>query len=301
MQISQCYQILEVSPHASDEEIATIYKQLAMKFHPDRNRDRLEWAHEKMSSLNQAYSTIMGHRFSQGMPKTRAPEQERRQQPAREKPAEREKSRQQEPGPRPANKKRNVDEQLDEVTRESVIRTFGKIRESVNDSLYRFFQYNLYNLIRRDEVFNRGTFNSIVMNLRRSFHAVKKLHGETRDLDVRRHLDVFNAMIFNFYKASECLNVIDSYNDLYDVQAYRQYKKADDLLQHAQKEIFYDRHNRGYPKIEHALALVIQAQKIFKSVLAMFSDSSWAVETGIKLSYATAFREYVELFFSEEE
>ena len=171
----------------------------------------------------------------------------------------------------------------------------------MNDSLYRFFQYNLYNIIRRDEVFNRGTFNSIVMSLRRAFHTVKKLREETLDIDIRHHMDVFNDMIFTFYKASECLNVIDSYNDLYDVQAYRQYKKADDMLHQAQKEIFYDRHNRGYPKIEHALGLIIQSQKLFKGVLALFSDSSWAVETGIKLAYATALREYVELFFSEEE
>ncbi|HOO73486.1 MAG TPA: J domain-containing protein [Spirochaetota bacterium] len=286
MQIAQCYEFLNISPASTDDEISAMYKKLALQYHPDRNRERLEWAHEKMTVLNFAYSTVMSHRF------TNAPRpDEKRRETAEKRPA-----------PEPVKKPRKpVDEQLEKITRESMIKTFIKIRESVNDSLYRFFQFNLYNQIRREEVFNRGIFNEIVFNLRKSYHAIKKLHEQTKDDDIRRHMDVFNSMIFNFYKASECLNIIDSYSDLYDVQAYRQYKNADELLHQAQKELFYDRHNRGNPKIEYALSHIIQSQKIFKSVLALFADSSWAVETKIKLAYATSLREYVELFFIEEE
>lgn len=53
-------------------------------------------------------------------------------------------------------------------------------------------------------------------------------------------------MIFDFYRASECLNIIDSYNDSYEVDAYRMYKRGDEHLHKAEKELFYDRHNRGF-------------------------------------------------------
>jgi curved DNA-binding protein CbpA len=285
MQITQCYSFLNISPAATDDEIAAVYRQLALQYHPDKNRDRLQWAHEKMSFLNYAYSTIMGQRFSKDA--AREPE------PAR-KPA----------GPdtvKPSKHARPRDSQLEKVAREVTIKSFAKIRETANDALYRFFQYNLNNIIRREEVYNRGVFTNIVFVLRKTYHAAKKLAEQTRDADILHHLKIFNAMIFNFYKASECLNIIDSYADLYDVQAYRQYKQADELLHRAHKELFYDRHNRGHARIEAALSLVIQAQKLFKGVLTLFSDSSWAVETEIKLAYATALRDYVELFFTDED
>lgn len=51
------YQILGVSPNASDEEIKKAYRRLAMKYHPDRNPDDPEAA-KKMQQVNDAYDRI---------------------------------------------------------------------------------------------------------------------------------------------------------------------------------------------------------------------------------------------------
>jgi len=63
MHIKDCYQLLNVHEKASDEEISSSYKQLALKYHPDKNQDKLQWANDIMTKLNHAYTTIKVYRF----------------------------------------------------------------------------------------------------------------------------------------------------------------------------------------------------------------------------------------------
>ena len=60
------YQVLGVSPNASDEEIKKAYRALAMKYHPDNYADNplSELAEEKMKAINEAYDQIQKERQS---------------------------------------------------------------------------------------------------------------------------------------------------------------------------------------------------------------------------------------------
>ena len=51
------YAILGVSPQASDEEIKKVYRQQALKYHPDRNQDNPE-AETKIRQINAAYEIL---------------------------------------------------------------------------------------------------------------------------------------------------------------------------------------------------------------------------------------------------
>ena len=55
--ISDPYQVLGVSPDASDEEIKQAYRKLAKKYHPDLNPGD-EAAAKKMQQINAAYDQI---------------------------------------------------------------------------------------------------------------------------------------------------------------------------------------------------------------------------------------------------
>ena len=55
--IQDPYKVLGVDPNASDDEIKTAYRNLAKKYHPDRNPGN-EAAAQKMNEINAAYDQI---------------------------------------------------------------------------------------------------------------------------------------------------------------------------------------------------------------------------------------------------
>jgi len=52
------YEILEVYPAATNEEIETAYRMLLYKYHPDHNPDRAQWAHEMTSKVVESYECL---------------------------------------------------------------------------------------------------------------------------------------------------------------------------------------------------------------------------------------------------
>lgn len=59
------YQVLGVSPGATDEEIKAAYRKLAKKYHPDLNNGSAE-ADAKMKEVNEAYAVLIKHKDQGG-------------------------------------------------------------------------------------------------------------------------------------------------------------------------------------------------------------------------------------------
>lgn len=60
------YQVLGVSPRATDDELKKAYRELAKKYHPDHyaNTEFSDIAGEKMKEINEAYDEILRRRAS---------------------------------------------------------------------------------------------------------------------------------------------------------------------------------------------------------------------------------------------
>lgn len=52
------YEVLGVARTSTQEQIKTAYRKLAMKYHPDKNRDDPKGASEKFKEINQAYEVL---------------------------------------------------------------------------------------------------------------------------------------------------------------------------------------------------------------------------------------------------
>lgn len=59
------YEVLGVSPGASDDEIKAAYRKLAKKYHPDLNGGSAE-AEAKMKEVNEAYTLLIKHKGQAG-------------------------------------------------------------------------------------------------------------------------------------------------------------------------------------------------------------------------------------------
>jgi DnaJ like chaperone protein len=64
--INSAYRVLEISPEASDEDVKTAYRKMAVKYHPDKvahlGEDIQNSAKEKFQQLNAAYEEIKKQR-----------------------------------------------------------------------------------------------------------------------------------------------------------------------------------------------------------------------------------------------
>ncbi len=232
-----------------------------------------------MSRINHAYTEIMSFRFKHGPPPEHTADKEEN-----------------------AGEYTSQEEAIspeDDIHHKIITKSFIKIRETAKDALYRYFQYSLYNFHQRVKIDNQSLFNRIVTTLQKSYHLIKKLEKETDDTEFIDHFSVFNEMIFNFYRASECINIFDSYTNQYEVDAYRLYRQGDEELNYAQKEIFFDRHNRGSFKKGDAHDHILNSIKLLMAALNIYSKSTWSMEMKIKLEYAISLKQYLELFFQE--
>ncbi len=62
------YEVLGISPNATDDEVKTAYRNLARKYHPDNYADNplSDLAQEKMKEINEAYDAIVRERQNGG-------------------------------------------------------------------------------------------------------------------------------------------------------------------------------------------------------------------------------------------
>lgn len=68
MSVNNPYEVLGISPNATDEEVKEAYRNLAKKYHPDNYGDNplSDLAQEKMQAINEAYDTIVRMRKQGG-------------------------------------------------------------------------------------------------------------------------------------------------------------------------------------------------------------------------------------------
>ena len=58
MSLKDYYRILGVNIDASAQDINKAFRQLALRYHPDRNHDNMKQAEEKFKKINEPYEVL---------------------------------------------------------------------------------------------------------------------------------------------------------------------------------------------------------------------------------------------------
>lgn len=296
--IAEAYKTLQIPPGSSDAEVTKAFKKLALQYHPDRNRDKVEWANKIMASINTAYSEVMSYRFRNASVKTNDEDSQRSTSAADAHRAASATTKAQ--GEKTRQRQQRANNFAKEILREQLVNAFVAIREETKDVLYRYFQFKLYSISRRDNHVFGEIFKEVVDTIRDAYHKIQSFKTATKDTELLAHFAVFSTMIFDFYRASECLNILDSYSNYKEIEAYRLYREGDEFLLNAQREVFFDRHNRGRFLREESEEAMLNAKLFFLQVMKKYPESSWAVETKIKLDAVESLSAYVNLFFDSD-
>lgn len=275
MTLTESYKILGATPKSSMDDIVASFRALAKKYHPDKNRSNVEWAHQQMTLLNEAYAFIAQHRFTaeeETSADTSPPRNERT---------------------KTASPRRPI------YSRDELIYSFSQQKDSVNLALYKYYQYELYTISKRDTKENRGAFRSIVTTLRRAYHHTDQLKQFSTDKELFRHFQVYTAMIFNFYRSTECLLTNNGFLRDDELYAYQAYRLARDRLFKAEEEIMFHRHNRGHLQFTMVVDTLQEARKILEEAVERYSHTQWFPELEIHHAHAKSLYEYVLLFFDK--
>jgi len=59
LELTRCYEILELNTNATVEEIKSAYRNLSLKYHPDRNKNDMD---EKFKQIAEAYNILKTHK-----------------------------------------------------------------------------------------------------------------------------------------------------------------------------------------------------------------------------------------------
>ena len=173
MDVRRASTMFRIEGRVSTDELNTRFRELVKKYHPDKVRDHPEWAHERMSEINDAYEVLTEwlkkppqkdpvHTPDENFEKERAPGSGPQPQPAPEdavRPPAGTPIREWPPIPL-----RSAD-------------AFFQARESFLDALGTYYQYGLENPAYRMEGVRRFRFREVLRQLEKSKKSLAQFTG----------------------------------------------------------------------------------------------------------------------------
>lgn len=285
MTLKDALTLFKLSDTSTERELSVSYRRLVKHYHPDNNANRLDWAHRRMTQINQAYALVCEH-MRDGMSQpvgggvddadasTRGRAQTRQQEP----PQRTHDDFDEDLGPR--RERQPAGEELTHA---------GIAVNEVLDGVYMYYQYGLQNIHRRYEGVTRLRYRKTIRHLKAGARYLQN-HMEEYGPTLRNAEDIHRLAIFS---RSFLRNVaIDKYyipsSNSHEAKAYRHYRAGGEYLDGAiQQILFGEQFTPGVPR-SHSGSLYVSSHELV-TVLVNYRDSTWVPETMIKLDLLDAF------------
>jgi curved DNA-binding protein CbpA len=280
MTIRDAYTLFKLSDTSTERELAASYRRLVKHYHPDNNANRLDWAHRRMTQINQAYALVCDH-MRDGMTQAvgGAAGVDDADASARGwARAGADENFNHDPGPW-----RERQPSVDELTHA------GVALDEVLDGVYMYYQYGLQNIHRRYEGVTRLRYRKTIRHLKAGARHLQN-HMEQYGPTLRQTEDIHKLSVFS---RSFLRNVaIDKYyipsSNSREAKAYRHYRAGSEYLDSAiQQILFGEQFTPGLAR-SHSGSLYVSSHELV-TVLVNYRDSTWIPETMIKLDLLDAF------------
>ncbi len=258
MTLREAYRVFGLAEDATLQELNRAFRVLVKKYHPDVNRDRLDWAHRAMTLVNVAYTTCresLDRRTAKKSGPTGPPQDGGGRRP----------------GPS-ASPPREPDSRVD-ATR-SRLYSIQRIKDELLDLVYLYYQYGLENVHLRYEGVRRYRFRTVkrrLHNLRTALYS---------------HRDQPTNTIGEFAAAFDKHSSIETFgmpaDPLPDRIAYRYLMEGTRSLDILIKRGFFEEFRRDsrVPPMPNSAELAAQN---FLTVLTKYPQSRWTMEATIRL------------------
>ena len=286
MDLQDAFALFKLTDTSTEQDLAAAYRRLVKRYHPDYNAAQLQWAHRRMTQINEAYALVcdfmkQGEAGLRGAPPRRgAPGTDAHQE---------EQGNQQHRGD-----DRDGDSFAEAPLRErhppleEVHHLHGAV-EDLLDGVYTYYQYGLQNVHRRGEGVPRLRYRTALRHLKSAIRVLTE-HTERYGTTLRRDEDVTKLSAFARSFLQNML--IEKYyipsSSTSELKAYRHYRTGSDHLDRAIQCTLFSEELRPGGTRNHAGSLYVSQHELM-TVLVKFTESTWVPEAMIKLHLVDAF------------
>jgi hypothetical protein len=286
MDLQDAFALFKLTDTPTEKDLATAYRRLVKHYHPDYNASRLQWAHRRMTQVNEAYALVCDF-MKQGEAGLRdAP-------PRRGDSGTKEHEEEQRDHQRPRDDRNG--EGFEEAplrerqpSPEEVHHLHGAV-EDILDGVYTYYQYGLQNVHRRVEGVPRLRYRTALRHLKSAIRVLTE-HTERYGTTLRRDEDVTKLSVFARSFLQNML--IEKYyipsSSTSELKAYRHYRTGSDHLDRAIQCTLFSQELRPGGARNHAGSLYVSQHELM-TVLVKFTESTWVPEAMIKLHLVDAF------------
>jgi hypothetical protein len=200
MTTDEAFSFLGLQPSASMNDVDTSFRQLVMVYHPDKNPDRSEWSHDRMTLLNEAhtiaerYITLRQENHENVSPH---PEFLRRIQTA-----------------------------------------FRAARENILEGIHLYYVFNLENVHLRAEGTRRYRYNTARRSIQKGLTQMEKISRNMPQGKLFNHIRLFQAFGKSFY-SSMIITKINAPDGSINYKAYKHYRSGSALLDSLIRKQFF--------------------------------------------------------------
>ncbi|MDR1931228.1 MAG: DnaJ domain-containing protein [Spirochaetales bacterium] len=244
MTTDEAFSLLGLHTCASMEEVEASFRQLVMVYHPDRNPDRSEWSHSRMSLLNEAHDIAQQHISLHSENLKRAPKQ---------------------------------------VSREILARMQNILyaaRGDILEGIHLYYTFSLENIHLRSEGVRRLRYNSAKRSVKKGVIQLAKILQEAPDGKLKQYARLCEAFGKSFYD-SMLITKICPADTSPNYKAYKHYKNAAMILDAYIKLYFF---RGDFPRQDITSRSIALCERQLCLILSNYRETIWVPEAAIKLS-----------------